>query len=72
MENKRLFGKICYVHRQMLRENSQLLSKYGVTPVHLRTLVYVHIQNSKGVKVCQKDVENHLNLRPSSVSTLIS
>ena len=72
MENKRLFGKICYVHRQMLRENNRVLSKYGVTPVHLRTLVYVHIQNSNGIKVCQKDVENHLNLRPSSVSSLIS
>ncbi len=72
MENKRLFGKICYVHRQMLRENNQLLSKYGVTPVHLRTLVYIHIQNVKGEEVCQKDVENHLNLRPSSVSSLIS
>lgn len=72
MENKRLFGKICYVHRQMLRENNRVLSKYGVTPVQLRTLVYVHFQNSKGIKVCQKDVENHLNLRPSSVSSLIS
>ncbi|MDE5729422.1 MAG: MarR family winged helix-turn-helix transcriptional regulator [Clostridia bacterium] len=38
----------------------------------MRTLVSVHIQKSTGVKVCQKDVENHLNLRPSSVSTLIS
>ena len=62
MENKRLFGKICYVHRQMLRE----------TPVHLRTLVFIHIRNLNGARVCQKDIENHLNLRPSSVSSLIS
>ncbi len=72
MENKRLFGKICYVHRQMLRENNKILSEYGVTPVHLRTLVFIHIRNLNGERVCQKDIENHLNLRPSSVSSLIS
>lgn len=72
MENKRLFGKICYVHRQMLRENNKIPFKYGVTPVQLRTLVFVHVQSLNGVKVCQKDIENHLNLRPSSVSSLIS
>ncbi len=72
MENKRLFGKIYYVYRQMLRENNKILSEYGVTPVHLRTLVFIHIRNLNGERVCQKDIENHLNLRPSSVSSLIS
>lgn len=56
----------------MHRENNHLFSEYGVTPVHLRTLVFIHLQNKSGQRVCQKDVESHLNLRPSSVSSLVS
>lgn len=72
MENKRLFGKLCYLHRQMCRENSQLFAEYGVSPVQMHALVFVHKNSKEGKKVCQKDVEKQINLRPSSVSTLIS
>ena len=72
MENKRLFGLINYLHRQMSRENNQLFTDYGVTPVQFNAILFVFIQNKKGKNVCQKDIERHVNLRPSSVSTLLT
>ena len=72
MENKRLFGKMCYLHRQMCRDNNQLFAEYGVTPVQMHALIFIHRQTKSGEKVCQKDVEKVVNLRPSSVSTLLS
>lgn len=71
-ENKRLFGKLCYLHRQMRRENNQLFTEYGVTPVQMHALIFIHKSVKSGQRVCQKDVEKQINLRPSSVSTLIS
>ena len=71
-ENKRLFGKLCYLHRQMCRENNQLFTEYGVTPVQMHALIFIHKSVKAGQRVCQKDVEKQINLRPSSVSTLIS
>lgn len=70
--NKRLFGKICYIHRQMCRENTQLFSEYGVNPAQMHALVFILKSTKAGIKVCQKDVEREINLRASSVSTLIS
>lgn len=72
MENKRLFGKMCYLHRQMCRDNNQLFAEYGVTPVQMQALIFIHKSTKAGQKVCQKDVEKVVNLRPSSVSTLLS
>lgn len=71
-ENKRLFGKLCYLHRQMCRENNQLFAEYGVTPVQMHVLIFIHKISKSGQKVFQKDIEKQINLRPSSVSTLIS
>lgn len=72
MENKRLFGRICYLQREMSRENSFLFSEYGITPVQLHALVFVHVQTKENKRVCQKDIEKHVNLRASSVSALLS
>ena len=72
MENRRLFGLICYVHREIERRNSECLSSFGISGAQLQTLVFVHKSATEGKKVCQRDVERVLNLRPSSVSTLIS
>lgn len=72
MENKRLFGKICYLHRQMCRENTAILLEYGVTPVQMHAMIFINKSAADGLKVCQKDVEKEVNLRASSVSTLIS
>ncbi len=71
MENKRLFGKICYLHRQMRRENNALFSEYGVTPVQMSALVNIRKMEDKRERVCQKDIEKSINLRASSVSTLL-
>lgn len=71
-EDKRLYGKICYIHRQMCRENSQLFSEYGISPVQLHALVFIEKMTQSGERVCQKDIERKINLRPSSISTLIS
>ena len=35
-------------------------------------LVFVFRRTRQGEKVCQKDIENHVNLRASSVSTLLT
>ncbi len=72
MENKRLYGKMCFLHRQMYRENIQLFAKYGVSPVQMHAMVFIRKSSMKGEKVMQKDVEKFINLRASSVSTLIS
>lgn len=56
----------------MRRDNNAAFSDYGVTPVQMHALVFVYKCGKDGQKVCQKDVERELNLRPSSVSTLLS
>ena len=56
----------------MCRENNQLFAEYGVSPVQMHAMIFIHINTKEGKKVCQKDVEKQINLRPSSVSTLIS
>ena len=72
MENRRLFGLMCYVNREMERRNSENLSSFGISGAQLQTLVYVQRCTLRGEKVCQRDVERELNLRASSVSTLLA
>lgn len=72
MENKKLFGLLCYLHRQMSRENNALFADYGITPVQMQTLVFVAVHTGRGENVCQRDIEKYVNLRASSVSTLIN
>ena len=72
MENKRLFGKICYLQRQLYRESNRELAEQGITPVKLQALIYIVKNERNGNKVCQKDIEKELNLRPSSVSSLLT
>lgn len=72
MENKRLFGKLCLLQRQMYRRNSKLFTDLGITPVQMNALVFIHKNTVKGDNVMQKDVERHIGLRPSSVSTLLT
>ena len=72
MENRRLFGLMCYVNREMERRSSENLSSFGISGAQLQTLVYVHRCTLRGEKVCQRDVERELNLRASSVSTLLA
>ncbi len=72
MENKRLFGLVCYLHRQMSRENNYIFADYGITPIQLNALMFTYVKNKNDEKVCQRDIERHVNLRPSSVSSLLS
>jgi DNA-binding MarR family transcriptional regulator len=72
LENKRLFGKICYLHRQMRRDNNFLFAEYGLSPVQIHAMSYVHHCMQKGENICQKDIEKQINLRASSVSSLLS
>ena len=72
MENRRLFGLMCYVNREMERRNSENLSSVGITGAQLQTLVFVHRSALRGERVCQRDVERELNLRASSVSTMLA
>lgn len=55
----------------MSRENNFIFSEYGITPIQMQVLVYVHLNTKEGKRVCQKDIEKHINLRPSSVSTML-
>ena len=71
MENKRLFGKICYLQRQLYREINRELSEQSITPVKLQALIYIVKSERAKYKVCQRDIERELNLRPSSVSSLL-
>lgn len=72
MEHKRLFGAISSVHRALIRQNDFNLAGHGISAVQLHTLVFIHIKSKEGKKVCQRDVEKQLNLRASSVSTLLA
>lgn len=72
MDDKRLFGRICYLHRQMRRDNNFLFAEYGLTPVQLHAMSYVDCNTKAGKQVCQKDVEKIINLRASSVSALLT
>lgn len=71
MENKRLFGKICCLHRELSRQSHINLSDFGVTGVQLHTLVFVMVESLCGHSVCQRDIERQTGLRASSVSTLL-
>lgn len=71
LENKRLFGLICYLNREMTRRNMATLSSFGLTGAQLQALVYVHISGAEGKRVCQRDIERELNLRASSVSSML-
>ncbi|MDE6597526.1 MAG: MarR family transcriptional regulator [Clostridia bacterium] len=72
MENKRIFGLMCYLNRQLTRDNNVTFSEYGITPVQLHAMIFLVRSERQGIKVCQRDIEKQLNLRPSSVSTLLS
>lgn len=72
MENKRLFGKLCYLHREMCRENNVLFAENGISPVQLHAMIHIHRAMIAGERVCQKDVEKYVNLRASSVSALLT
>lgn len=72
MENKRLFGKLSYLHREMCRENNNLFAENGISPVQLHAMIFIYKSTASGERVCQKDVEKRINLRASSVSTLLS
>lgn len=47
------------------------LSSFGLTGAQLQALVYVHISGAEGKRVCQRDIERELNLRASSVSSML-
>ena len=72
MENKRIFSLMCYLNRQLTRDNNVAFSEFGITPVQLHAMIFLIKSEKQGVKVCQRDIEKQLNLRPSSVSTLLS
>lgn len=75
MENERLFGLICYLHRKLSRKNDLMLSSEGVkdvSGVQLHALISVARANDRGQKLCQKDMERELGLRASSVSSMLA
>lgn len=72
MENKRLYGLLCCLHRQMSRDNAKLFSEYGISPVQMHSMVFILSETEKGRHVCQKDIEKQMNLRPSAISTMLS
>ncbi|MCD8309015.1 MAG: MarR family winged helix-turn-helix transcriptional regulator [Clostridia bacterium] len=71
MENERLFGLICYIHREMERRGSVNLAETGVSGAQFQAMIFIHVSEKHGKKVCQRDIEREINLRPSSVSSLI-
>ena len=72
MENKRLYGLLCRLHRQMRRDNQKLFAEYGISHVQMHAMVFIKIETDEGRKVCQKDIEKQVNLRPSAMSTMLT
>jgi DNA-binding MarR family transcriptional regulator len=72
VENKKLFGLICCLQRELSRQNDVHLAEYGITGVQLHSLIFLLRSQDRGISVCQRDIERELGLRPSSVSTLLA
>jgi DNA-binding MarR family transcriptional regulator len=72
LENKKIYGLICCVERQLKRKNNATLAEYGVSPVQLHVMVTILMSEKQGKPICQRDIEHEVLLRPSSVSTLLS
>ena len=72
MENKRLYGLLCCLHRQMHRDNHKLFAEYGISHVQMHAMVFIKIETDKGRSVCQKDIEKQVNLRPSAMSPMLT
>ena len=63
---------MCYLHRQMRRDNQKLFAEYGISHVQMHTMVFIKIETDEGRSVCQKDIEKQVNLRPSATSTMLT
>lgn len=72
MENKRLYGLLCCLHRQMRRDNHKLFAEYGITHVQMHAMVFIQCETEEGRSVCQRDIEKQVNLRASAMSTMLS
>jgi DNA-binding MarR family transcriptional regulator len=72
VENKRLFGMICCLQRELSRQNDIHLSEYGISGVQLHALIFVLKSGKRGEAVCQRDIERELGLRPSSISSMLA
>lgn len=71
MEDKKLFGMICRLQRELSRQSHINLSDYGLSGVHMHALVFVRVEGLRGRSVCQRDIERQTGLRPSSVSSML-
>lgn len=72
MENKRLYGLFCCLHRQMSRESHKLFAENKLSHVQMYAMIFVQCEERDGRKVCQKDIEKHINLRASATSTMLA
>ena len=72
MENKRLYGLLFCLHRQMSRDNHKLFAEYGISPVQMQVMIFIKRQTKEGKNVCQKDIEKCVNLRASAMSTMLT
>lgn len=72
MENKKLYGLLCCLHRQMSRDNHKLFSEYGITHVQMHAMVFIRCETVAGRKVRQRDVEKQVYLKASAMSTMLS
>lgn len=72
MENKRLYGLICCLHRQMSRDNLKLFSEYGITHVQMHAMGFIQHETDEGRRVCQKDIEKQVYLGASAMSTMLT
>ena len=60
------------MHRQMHRDNHKLFAEYGISHVQMHAMVFIKIETDSGRRVCQKDIEKQVNLRPSAMSTMLT
>ncbi len=55
----------------MSRVSNAIISGSGVSSVQMHALISLHHAEHKGKELCQKDIENELSMRPSSVSSML-
>ena len=72
MINKRLYGLFCCLHRQMSRNSHKLFKENNLSHVQMYAMIFVECESKEGRRVCQKDIEKHINLRPSATSSMLA
>ena len=56
----------------MSRNSHKLFKENNLSHVQMYAMIFVECESKEGRRVCQKDIEKHINLRPSATSSMLA